>query len=445
MPQGSEPERAGGHPRVVIIGGGFAGLAAAKALKKAPVRITLIDRQNHHLFQPLLYQVATATLSPADIAQPLRKILSSQRNARVVLAEAERIDTESRCVGAGGRSYRYDYLIVAAGARHSYFGHEEWEALAPGLKSIEDALEIRRRFLSAFERAEVEDDPAEREALLTFLVVGGGPTGVEMAGAIAEISRKTMIHDFRAIDIRSANVVLVEGGDRLLPAYPEASSADAKRQLENLGVRVVLVTYITAMDERGAQGGDERFEARNVIWAAGVKGSALAEQLPGERTRDGRVRVEPDLSVPSLPRVFVCGDLACAKDGGRHDEVPGVAPAAMQMGRFVGKLITGEARASASGSTPPERPAFRYLDKGSLATIGRARAVAVVAGRRFSGLLAWLLWVFVHILFLVSFRSRLMVMLSWVWTYFFYDRGARLITEAPRGPYEGSPTRSSSS
>lgn len=419
------------RPRVVIVGGGFGGLTAAQALKHAPVEVLLIDRRNHHLFQPLLYQVATAALSPADIAAPIRKVLRRQRNAEVLLAEVTGIDTAARTVSVGTHSIAYDYLILAAGATHSYFSNPEWEQHAPGLKTIEDATEIRRRFLLAFESAEVEADPEARRAALTFVIVGGGPTGVELAGAIAEISRSVIPQDFRRVDTRTARVVLVEALPRILPAMPEKCSADAKQQLEEMGVEVLLSTRVTRVDESGVVAGDRGetiIPARNVFWAAGVKASPLGALLGAECDRAGRVVVQPDLSMAAHPEVFVIGDMAAAKDPRTGALVPGVAQAAMQGGRHVARIIAAEVQAKQSGREAAPRPAFVYVDKGNMATIGRYRAVADIAGRRLRGFVAWLIWSFIHVLFLINFRSRLAVMFSWVWTYLFFDRGARLIT-----------------
>lgn len=414
--------------RVVIIGGGFGGLTAAKALKRAPVDVLLIDRRNHHIFQPLLYQVATAALSPADIAAPIRKVLRHQQNTEVLLAEVTGIHAAERTVQVGAHSVRYDYLILAAGATHSYFANPEWEAKAPGLKTIEDALEIRRRFLLAFESAEVEGDAEARRAALTFVIVGGGPTGVELAGAIAEIARTVIPMDFRQVDTRTARVVLVEALPRILSAMPEKCSADALEQLEELGVEVLLNTRVTHLDETGVVAGDrgERIiPARNVFWAAGVKASPLGKMLGAECDRAGRVMVEPDLSVPGRPEVFVVGDMAACKDP-RTGIVPGVAQGAIQGGQHVAGIIRREVGAGSTDTV--SRPAFRYYDKGNLATIGRYRAVADIWGLRLKGFLSWLIWSLIHVLFLINFRSRVAVMMSWMWTYLFFDRGARLIT-----------------
>jgi NADH:ubiquinone reductase (H+-translocating) len=416
-------------PHVVIVGGGFGGLNAAQALAKAPVQITLVDRRNHHLFQPLLYQVATAALNPSDIAYPLRAALARQANARVLLAEALAIEVDRRRVLIDEGVLEYDYLIVATGATHSYFG-KSWSDVAPGLKSIEDALEMRRRIFLAYEAAEREADPVAQREWLTFAVVGAGPTGVELAGALGEIGLHTLAHDFRTIDSTQVRVLLFEGNDRVLGAYPPKLSDAAKRSLEKRHVEVRVNTLVTAIDDRGVTvkcgGAEERVGTRTVLWAAGVQASPLAATLGAPRDRAGRVEVEPDLSIPGHPEVFVIGDLArmVMPDG---EQVPGVAQGAIQGGKHVGKII-----ASAVAGAPA-RPPFRYHDKGNMATIGRASAV--VATKRFArhGLLAWLLWWAVHIMFLVGFKNRVFVMLQWAWSWLTFSRGARLIT-GPIGP-----------
>ncbi len=407
------------NPRVVILGGGFAGLYAARALGGAPVAITLIDRKNHHLFQPMLYQVATAALNPADIAAPIRSILSRQKNCRVLLAEALRIDTKTNVVETNAEPIPFDYLIVGTGASHSYFGHDDWERTAPGLKTIDDALDIRRRVFLAYENAERESDPEKRRAFMTFVVIGAGPTGVEMAGALAEISRRTLARDFRAIDPKSARIILIEGVGRVLPPFPEDLSAAARAQLERLGVDVWTGTKVTDMDEAGVTLGADRIAARTVIWAAGVQGSALARSLGAPLDRAGKVRVNPDLSVPGAPNVFVAGDLASIQQDGA--DVPGVCPAAMQGGRHVARNIISLAT---GGATSP----FRYVDKGSFAVIGRGAAVGDMFGWKMSGRLAWLAWLAIHITFLIGFRNRLIVLIGWAYSYFTHRRGARLIT-----------------
>ena len=409
-------------PRVVIVGGGFAGLSAARTLRRAPVRVTVVDRRNHHLFQPLLYQVATAALNPADIAAPIRSVLRRQVNAEVVLGEVVDVDVARRRVRlADGAQLDYDHLVVATGATHSYFGRDDWAPLAPGLKSVEDALEIRRRVLVAFERAEREPDLQLRAALLTFVVVGGGPTGVELAGALAEIARHTLAADFRHIEPESARVVLIEALPALLPAYVPSLQEAARRQLQRLGVEVRTGTRVTAVDEEGLTAGGEAIASRTVLWAAGVAASPLGRALGAPRDRSGRVEVLPDLTVPGHPEIAVVGDLAAARRA-NGTPVPGLAPAAIQAGRHAARNI---ARALAG---KPRRP-FRYLDKGTLATVGRAAAVADVRGLHFTGLVAWLLWLFVHLLFLVGFRNRVAVLLQWAWSYLTFRRGARLITD----------------
>ena len=411
-------------PHVVILGGGFAGLRCARALRRAPVRVTMIDRRNHHLFQPLLYQVATASLSAADIAAPIRHVLRRQRNVRVWMGEARDIDLDRRAVILDDGIAEYDFLVVATGATHSYFGHDEWSSFAPGLKTIEDALEIRRRFLVAFEAAEREADRAARARHLTFVIIGGGPTGAELAGAMAEIARTVIPSDFRAVDTATARIVLVEGVDRVLPTFHEKLSSAAQRQLERLGVEVRTGARVTDVDEHGVRlEGGERIDAENVIWAAGVAASPIGARLGAPLDRAGRVIVEPDLSVPGHPEVFVAGDLAWIEQDGRG--VSGVAPAAMQMGTYVGRTI----RRVVAGK--PRKP-FRYLDKGTLATIGRGAAVADLRGFLVSGPIAWLLWVMVHIFYLIGFRNRLLVLLEWGWAYLTYQRGMRLITGESR-------------
>jgi NADH dehydrogenase len=416
------------RPHVLIVGGGFGGLWAARSLKDAPVRVTLVDRRNHHLFQPLLYQVATAALSPGDIAVPIREILRSQRNVRVLLGEAERVDLAQNCVSFRGPPtseggefvITYDFLVLATGASHGYFGHPEWEWLAPGLKTIEDALEIRRRILLAYEEAEREPEPSRRGALLTFVVVGAGPTGVELAGAIAEIARMTLRRQFRAIDPRASRVILIEGGGRVLPTYPEGLSTKAKEQLEDLGVEVRTGALVTEMTADGVTASGEWIPARTVLWAAGVVASPLAQSLGAPLDRAGRVIVEPDLSVPGHRDAFVIGDLAAFTHQGEKP-VPGVAPAAMQGGQFVARAIEADIAGRRRGR-------FRYRDKGSLATIGRQAGVADFGRLKLSGLPAWLAWLFIHLFFLIGFQNRLLVFLQWAWSYLTFQRGSRLIT-----------------
>ncbi len=412
------------RPTVVIVGGGFAGLHAAKALRSADVDITIIDRRNFHLFQPLLYQVASAALNPSDIAYPIRTIFRSQDNVRnVILGEVTSVDVEERALRlADGSTVAYDYLMVATGATHSYFGNDAWALDAPGLKTIEDALDIRGRILRAFEQAEREPDRVEE--LLTFVIVGAGPTGVEMAGSVAEIAVHALGSDFRNIDPASARVLLVEGSSHVLPVYPQSLSAKARRQLQDLGVEVRTDALVTEIDDEGvALSSGERISARTVVWAAGVQASPLGALLPGERDRAGRVLVQPDLSVDGHPDVFVAGDLAAVFNDG--EPVPGVAPAAMQQGRHVAEQVLADL-----GGRP--RTAFRYRNKGSLATIGRARAVADLGRLRFSGAPAWFAWLAIHIVYLIGFRNRVFVVSQWAWQYVTFRRGARIITDAVR-------------
>jgi NADH dehydrogenase len=420
----------GGRPRVVIVGGGFGGLYTARALKKAPTDVTLVDRRNFHLFQPLLYQVATGALSPANIAAPLRSIVKRQRNTRVLLAEVTAFDPAGRRVLTGAGDLEYDFLVVATGVTHAYFGHEGWEAFAPGLKTIEDATGIRRRILLAFEEAETTRDPARKRELLTFVIVGAGPTGAELAGALAEIARKTLRDDFRTIDPAEARILLVEAGPRVLPAYPDDLSGKARAALESLGVDVLLGTSVTDVTAGGVavtrEGRTETIAAATVVWAAGIAasplGKALAEASGAETDRAGRVRVEPDLTIPGHPEIFVIGDLAAlaGKDG---KQLPGVAPVAMQQGRHVARTI----RARLEGTDPPGP--FRYRDKGSMATIGRGRAVAALGFVHVAGYPAWLAWLFIHLMYLVQFGNRVLILVQWAWNYLTWNRSARLITE----------------
>ncbi|KRA46251.1 NAD(P)/FAD-dependent oxidoreductase [Pseudoxanthomonas sp. Root630] len=407
-------------PHVVIVGGGFGGLWATRALAGAPVRITLIDRHNHHLFQPLLYQVATAGLSAPDIAAPLRHILRKQQNVEVRLAEvASIVPQDKRVVFADGSALAFDVLLLATGATHAYFGHDEWAAHAPGLKTLDDALQLRRHLLLAFERAEAESDPQKRAAWLSFAIVGGGPTGVELAGTLAEIARHTLKNEFRHIDPSQARVRLVEAGPRVLASFPEALSEQARRQLVKLGVEVATGTPVSHIDDDGYRLGDTFVPAKTVVWAAGVAASPLARSLGVPLDRAGRVAVQPDLSVPGHPDIFVAGDLASLSTDGRP--VPGVAPAAKQMGGHVAKVL----RARLAGRPSPG--AFRYRDFGNLATIGRMAAVVDFGRLKFSGLLAWWFWLTAHVFFLIGFRNRLVVLLNWFWAYWSYQRGARII------------------
>jgi NADH dehydrogenase len=406
---------------VVILGAGFGGLNAALALRRAPVEVTVIDRRNYHLFQPLLYQVATAGLSPAQIAMPIRRILSRQSNATVLMDKVEAVDTAARCVVTGSRRIPYDYLIVATGARHTYFGNDAWADHAPGLKTITDATAIRARILSAFERAEVTDEPRLRQALLTFVVVGGGPTGVELAGAIAELSRRTIVRDFRRIDSSSARVVLVEAGERILPAMPPCLSRKAQRQLERLGVEVLLGNAVAGCDDSGVRLADgTEIGSACILWAAGVMASRAAKWIGAPADRAGRIMVDERLHPPGHDEVFVIGDTASVTDAAGRP-VPGVAPAAKQMGRYAARAILDDV---AGRQSPP----FRYRDYGNLATIGRKAAVADFGKARLSGYPAWLVWNFAHLWFLVGFRNRLVVFLDWAVAYVRNDRAARLIT-----------------
>jgi NADH dehydrogenase len=411
-------------PQVVIIGGGFAGLAAARRLRNVRCDVTIVDRHNHHVFQPLLYQVATAALSPGDIASPIRWILRRQARLRVLLANVDRVDTATRnLVLDRGDRLPYDYLIVCAGATHSYFGHDEWSRIAPGLKTLDDALAMRRRMLLAFEEAELEKSPERQSFLLTFVIIGGGPTGVELAGALAEIARHALRREFDAVDPSSARIILVEAGPSILPAFPENLRASAKRSLERLGVQVRTGSPVTSVIEGAVQIGDERVAAHTIIWAAGVAGETIARDLSSNLDRAGRVIVNPDLSVPGRPEVFVAGDLASfSHQTGKP--LPGVAQVAKQGGvraaANVARLIDGQ----------PTRT-FHYFDPGNMATIGRNSAIADFGFLRVSGYLGWLLWLFVHILFLIGFRSRLSVMLQWAVAYLTYQRSVRLITRDP--------------
>ena len=435
--ESSSAVRKSARPWVVIIGAGFGGLNAAKALASAPVDVVVIDRRNYHLFQPLLYQVATAGLSPAEIAMPIRAILRRQRNAKVLLGRVTGIDTRSHLIELGEERIRYDAPIVATGARHAYFGHDEWEGVAPGLKKIEDATGIRRNILMAFERAETTANPEERRRLLNFVIIGGGPTGVELAGAIVELARKALATDFRNIDPHQARVILIEANPRVLVGFPESLSRAAQQALERLGVEVRLGKSATICDEcgvviaaaprAGARAGNfgadagERIEARTILWAAGVAASPAAKWLGAEKDGAGRVIVDPYLTLLGHPEVFVIGDTACAmsKEG---QPLPGIAPVAMQQGRYAARVI--HARLSSKKAPAP----FRYRHIGSLATIGRRSAVAEFGLLRLSGRLAWLLWGLVHVLFLIGFRNRVAVLLNWLWAYFTFQRGSRLIT-----------------
>jgi len=407
-------------PRVIIVGGGFGGLSAARALNKAPVRVTLLDRQNHHLFQPLLYQVATAALSPADIAEPLRHVVRKQANCEVLLTEVKSVEPNAKKVVTDLGDLEYDYLILAPGARHHYFGKDHWEKFAPGLKSLDDALNIRRRMLLAFELAEKTSDDAERKAAMTFVVVGGGPTGVEMAGAIAEIARQTLVRDFRHIDSSQARVILIENSPRVLTVFADDLSDSAGKQLKRIGVETKLGAMVQEVDENGVKlDSGEHIAAKTIVWAAGNKASPLGASLGVPLDRGGRVIVNPDLSIPSHPEIFVIGDLANFPT--ESGPLPGLASVAIQQGPHVAKNIQ---QLVAGGWTKP----FEYWDKGSMATIGRYAAVADLGFMRFSGIIAWLAWLFIHLILLVSFRSKVGVLFSWAYTYLVYGRKARLIT-----------------
>ncbi|MBK7351571.1 MAG: NAD(P)/FAD-dependent oxidoreductase [Gemmatimonadetes bacterium] len=411
-----------------MVGGGFAGLYTARGLADAPVRITVVDRENHHLFQPMLYQVATAALASSNIASPIRSILSRQPNAEVLMGEVASVQPDARTITlVDGSTLNYDYLILATGARHSYFGHDEWEMLAPGLKSLEDAEEIRRRILLSFERAERESDPVKRHAHLTFVVIGGGPTGVEVAGALAEIRRHALRRDFRHIDPREATVMLIEGGPRILSSYPAELAERAKYELRRLGVEVREQTMVTEIRQGLIQASGWTIPTQTVVWAAGNVASPIMHSLGTPLDRAGRAIVEPDCSVPGHPELFVLGDAAAVSDG-KGGTLPGICPVAIQMGQYTARTIAGDLAGR------PRRP-FSYWDKGQLAVIGRGHAVADIWKLHFGGFLAWLIWAFVHIFFLIGFRNRVLVMLQWGWSYFTYERGARLIT----WPWSGRP------
>lgn len=404
---------------VVIVGGGFAGLNAAKRLSKDKrVRITLIDRRNHHLFQPLLYQVAMAGLSPADIAAPIRSMLSRQQNVRVVCSEVTQIDADNKRLTTVDGEFEFDYLLLACGAMHSYFGNDQWEAHAPGLKTIEQATEIRRRVLSAFERAELTDDPDERRRQLTFVVVGGGPTGVELAGAIGEMSRFTLARDFRNVDASLSRIILVEAGSRILPMFSEKLASRATRDLESLGVQVWVNSRVTDVNADGVEVSGETIHAATTLWAAGVRASSLGAGFPVDQA--GRINVQPDLSVPGHSRIFVAGDQCAFIDPKTNRQLPGVAPVAVQQGLFIADVIRRDIHGKSRGE-------FKYKDKGQMATIGRSRAITEVGKYRFTGWFAWLVWLLVHIYFLTGFRNRVFVFLSWAWSFVTFRRGARLI------------------
>jgi len=422
---------------VVIVGGGFAGLYAAKSLGKAPVRVTVIDKRNFHLFQPLLYQVATGSVSPADISSPLRGILNRQSNTKVLLDEVIDLDPESKNIVLKGGVVSYDSLIMATGVSHHYFGNDQWKDIAPGLKTVEDALEMRRRIFAAFEAAEQETDPVKRQAWLTFVIVGGGPTGVELAGAIAELANQTLKQDFRNIDTTTAKILLIEGLDRVLPPFAPQLSGDAQKSLEDLGVTVLTQRMVTNIDETTVtiRNGDqtEVIPARTALWAAGVKASrmgvVLSERTGAELDRSGRVTVEPDFSIKDHPDIFVVGDLACYLEAGAERPLPGVAPVAMQEGNYVAKLIGNRIK----GSTP--KP-FSYSNMGSMAVIGQNKAVVDLNFIKFAGPLAWFVWIFAHIYYLIEFDNKLVVMIQWAWNHFTRNRGARIITGLEGNPIQ---------
>jgi NADH:ubiquinone reductase (H+-translocating) len=416
-----EAERRAHLPKVVIIGAGFGGLTAAKALAKAPVHVTLIDRRNHHLFQPLLYQVATAGLAPTQIATPIRAILRKQRNTDVALGKVGGVDLGTKQVIVGERRVPFDFLIVATGARHSYFGHDDWERFAPGLKTLEDATEQRKRILLAFERAELESDPAERDRLTTFVVIGGGPTGVETAGAIAELAKKALARDYRIIDPKSARIILVETASRVLGAFPDDLSEAARRSLEKLGVEVRLGAAVTAVDADGVTVGGERIQSRCVIWAAGVQSSPAARWLNIPADQAGRAIIDGGLRMPGREDIFVIGDCAVV-NGANSKPLPGVAPVAKQQGAYAAKAIIAHLKGQ------PLTEPFRYLDFGNLATVGRKAAIADFRGFHLKGFIGWLVWTAAHIYFLIGFRNRIAVALDWTWSYLTFERGARLIT-----------------
>ena len=417
----------GASPRIVIIGGGFGGLHTAQGLAKTMAKVTLYDRRNYHLFQPLLYQVATAELEPNNIAFPIRKILNKQNNCDVALGEVSSIDLNGKKITVNGGEVSYDYLVMATGARQSYFGHDEYRGCAPGLKSVDDALEIRRRVLLAFEEAEWEKDDAARQSKLTFVIVGGGPTGMELAGAIMELASKTLPSDFHNIDTRCARVILIQGADRLVPGMPEDLAQRAQRVLEKSGVEIRLNTLVTEVTEAGVAIGEERIAAENIFWAAGVQGQAISETLGVTLDRANRVMVGPDMALPDHPEVFVIGDAAAATDAATGDPIPGVAQGAIQAGDYVARIIADEIK----GKKPVSRPAFRYHDKGSMAMVGRGNAIAAIGKTHLGGFIGWLAWNFVHAMFLIGFGNKLIVVFEWFWNYVRHTRQSRLITGDP--------------
>ena len=417
----------GASPRIVIIGGGFGGLHTAQGLAKTMAKVTLYDRRNYHLFQPLLYQVATAELEPNNIAFPIRKILNKQNNCDVALGEVSSIDLNGKKITVNGGEVSYDYLVMATGARQSYFGHDEYRGCAPGLKSVDDALEIRRRVLLAFEEAEWEKDDAARQSKLTFVIVGGGPTGMELAGAIMELASKTLPSDFHNIDTRCARVILIQGADRLVPGMPEDLAKRAQRVLEKSGVEIRLNTLVTEVTEAGVAIGEERIAAENIFWAAGVQGQAISETLGVTLDRANRVMVGSDMALPDHPEVFVIGDAAAATDAATGDPIPGVAQGAIQAGDYVARIIADEIK----GKKPVSRPAFRYHDKGSMAMVGRGNAIAAIGKTHLGGFIGWLAWNFVHAMFLIGFGNKLIVVFEWFWNYVRHTRQSRLITGDP--------------
>ena len=414
------------HKRVVVIGGGFGGINVAKGLSHSPASVVLVDRRNFHLFQPLLYQVATAELEPSNIAAPLRQIFAKQKNVDIALGDITSINLDQKTVEFDGGECSYDYLVIATGMRQSYYGHDEYEQFAPGLKSIDDALEVRRRVLLAFEEAEWEESEEARRAKLTFVVVGGGPTGVELAGAITDVAKETLHREFHRVQPSTARVILVDGGQRLVPAMPEDLSQKVHDVLDRMGVEIRLDSRVTGVDETGVALETERIDSENVFWAAGVQGQAVAKTLGVELDRAGRIVVGPDMSIPNHPEVFVVGDAAAATDATTNKPVPGLAQGAIQSGRFVAKIIANEI---AGKQTP--RPAFSYYDKGSMAMIGRGNAVAAIGNRHFGGFLGWISWLLVHVMFLVGFGNKLLVLSEWFWNFTLYKRRAWLITSNP--------------
>lgn len=409
------------RPHIVIIGGGFGGLTVARGLKNAAAQVTLVDRSNHHLFQPLLYQVATAGLSPADIAAPIRAVLRNQENTEVWMGEVTGINPQEKTILMKNGTLQYDYLVIATGARYNYFGHRDWPKAAPGLKSVTDATLIRRKILLAFESAEIETDPEKKKIFLTFVLVGAGPTGVEMAGSIAELAHHALRSDFRHLDPTSARVILIEAGPRILASFSDKLAKKAEKRLRSLGVEILTQTRVQELDAEGVRISEERLHSKTVIWCAGVIASPAGEWLKAEVDRAGRVKVGPDLSVPSCPDIFVIGDTAACTEEGKL--LPGVAPVAMQQGKFIAKLLI---RRLKTGKSEPLR--FHYINKGNLATVGRSFAIAEFHGLQLSGIVAWFVWLVVHIYYLISFRNRAAVVMQWAWAYFTFQRGARLIT-----------------